>query len=391
MAQTRFAKWIKRRKVIGYPGPFTCFFFVTLVGLLSYTRHYVQEKLGVNTQFWPELPEWLMCFYPWAVLAPIVFRLEKRFPLNRPVWPAHLLIHVFGSIVLSYLGFGCAIILSSLIHLLEGKPALPLSPVWTMPLGEFFVQQFFYWSMLATGYALRSRIELQEQQREKTRLALEKSQLETTLRQAELDALRMRLNPHFLFNTLQNISVLTQQNPKIASQMLTRLGSLLRVAFRRDFQPEVTLKEEIALTQTYLEVEKMRLGDRLTIILELDPETRHAYVPSLLLQPLVENAIIHGLRGVSRQGRIAIRSHQDHDRLVLTVSDNGVGLPGKGLDDLRIGIGLSSTYERLERMYPECYQFSAKNLEEGGTEIRIAVPLKLSPERAEIHSYEQVV
>jgi sensor histidine kinase YesM len=260
-----------------------------------------------------------------------------------------------------------------------------------MPLGEFFVQQFFYWSMLATGYALRSRIELQEQQRERTQLALEKSQLETTLRQAELDALRMRLNPHFLFNTLQNISVLTQQNPKIASQMLTRLGSLLRVAFRKDFQPEVTLKEEIALTQTYLEVEKMRLGDRLTIILELGPETEDAYVPSLLLQPLVENAIIHGLRGVSRQGRIAIRSHQDHDRLVLTVSDNGVGLPGKGLEDLRVGIGLSSTYERLERMYPECYEFSAKNREEGGTEIRIAVPLKLSPALAEIHSYEQVL
>jgi two-component system LytT family sensor kinase len=188
------------------------------------------------------------------------------------------------------------------------------------------------------------------------------------------------LNPHFLFNTLQNISVLTQQNPKVASQMLTRLGDLLRVALRRGVRPETTLREELALTKDYLAVEKMRLGDRLTVLEDMDAGTEPALIPSFLLQPLVENAVIHGLSGVATAGTIVMQARREGGQLVLTVADNGRGLPENWQSELKVGVGLSSTQERLTRMYPGEHDFQIRRLAEGGTEVRVAIPFRVKDE-----------
>ena len=148
--------------------------------------------------------------------------------------------------------------------------------------------------------------QLREQERRAARLALEKSQLEAGLNQAQLEVLRARLNPHFLFNSLQNISVMTGQDPQTASRMLTRLGDLLRAVLRQDSQPETTLREEIALTRSYVALEQMRFGDRLNVGFEIAPDAQEALVPCFLLQPLIENAVVHGLRGVRKTGVITV-------------------------------------------------------------------------------------
>ena len=206
-------------------------------------------------------------------------------------------------------------------------------------------------------------------------LALENAKLETCLKNAELETLRLRLKPHFLFNTLENISALAEDNPKLARKMLSRLGELLRAAFRRDFQAEISLSSEIALMNAYIDVERVRFGERLKVDVDIDPETEAALVPSLLLQPLVENAIVHGLRDVSVAGRIEVRSTRDSGSLVLTVKDNGSG-PAQALEDLPLGVGLGSVQERLLRMYPRDHQLSVKRADDGGTLVHISLPFR---------------
>src|SRR5262249_15033262 len=188
--------------------------------------------------------------------------------------------------------------------------------------------------------------------------------------------LRMRLNPHFLFNCLQSISTLSQQNPRVASKMLARLGDLLRSALQRDTEAEITLEREIAIAKAYVSIEQMRFGDRLSVQFDIQSGTEQALVPSFLFQPLLENAIEHGLRGEQTKGVINIQSVCEANELVLIVSDNGTGITAEQLDRLQMGIGLGSTCERLAQMYPGQHTFSIRRLPERGTEVRIAFPTK---------------
>jgi LytS/YehU family sensor histidine kinase len=219
-------------------------------------------------------------------------------------------------------------------------------------------------------------IQLERQQRLAAELALENAKLETSLKHAELETLRLRLKPHFLFNTLENISALAEDDPRLARRMLSRLGELLRAAFRRDFQAEISLSSEIALMNAYIDVERVRFGERLMVSVDIAPETEPALVPSLLLQPLVENAILHGLRDVTEIGRIEVRSVKSFESLVLTVKDNGNGPPRQSLAELQLGIGLGSTQERLERMYPRNHDLSVQRSEDGGTLVHIQLPFR---------------
>jgi LytS/YehU family sensor histidine kinase len=228
--------------------------------------------------------------------------------------------------------------------------------------------------------------EARENERRASRLMLEKSQLETSLRQAELDALRMRLQPHFLFNSLQNISVLTQHDPVTAGRMLTRLGDLLRASLASDGEAETTLATEMALTRGYLAVEEMRFGDRLSSTIDLAPGTDDARVPTFLLQPIVENALRHGLAGIQQRGLLAIQSRREGDRLVLTVRDNGVGV-AESVSPAGFGIGLGATRERLAGLYPDRHTFAIRALPEGGTEVRITLPFRLAPTEVAQHAH----
>jgi two-component system LytT family sensor kinase len=348
----------------------------TAIAIVGYARHYFESTHPFEwpNGSWPDLLSWLGCFYAWALLTPPIFRIEERYPLAGRVWKRRLAMAVAASLTFSYIAMQMGSLLNFGVNYVFGRPASLSGFFWTFSWVVFGFEEFFFWCTFSAACAIRHFTQFHRQARQATQLALEKSQLEASLRQAELENLRMRLNPHFLFNTLQNISVLAQQNPKLASQMLVRLGDLLRSALRRNISAESTVSEEMVLVRDYLAVEKMRFGDRLTILVDVAPGADDAQIPSFLLQPLVENAIIHGLRGISQAGTIAIRAMMGGDRLVLTVADNGVGVPAEWSSEANTGIGLSSTRERLCRIFPGSHEFVIRKLDEGGTEVRIAIP-----------------
>lgn len=365
---------------IRYPGPIALLVGWTLVGTLSYGRHYLAQRLaGSPTHVLFEYLVWQACFLPWVLLSPLAFRLERKFPLGETHQLRNLIALAVAGVALSYVGAQISLGLSLTIKILSRHPLDIPSQWFKPPLDEISVLMLMYTAGVGVGYLVRTLIRLQQREQEAAELALQKSQLESSLRQAELETLRARLNPHFLFNCLQNIAVLTQEDPKIAKQMLVRVGDLLRTALRADIGLQTTLKSELALTKSYVAIEQMRFGDRLSVLFDIAAETEEAFLPTFLLQPLVENAIVHGLCDIQRGGIISIRSAMDSGSLVLTISDNGTGLN----NEAEPGIGLSSTRERLARVYPGQHSFSIRSMPEGGTEVLIVLPVRLESSPAE--------
>jgi ligand-binding sensor domain-containing protein/signal transduction histidine kinase len=217
----------------------------------------------------------------------------------------------------------------------------------------------------AFGYRLRvRRLEARER-------------LRTALVEAQLDALQFQLRPHFLFNTLNSILPLVGNDPERARQMVVRLGELLRLSLRSEQTPQVTLAEEVAILDKYLSIEKVRFRDRLEVSIAIAPGAAAASVPSFLLQPLVENAIKHGLAGRSDRGRIAISAADEDGSLVIRVRDNGPGFKD-GAGEETAGIGLRNTRRRLEALHPGNHSLELSTVPDGGCEVRIRLPLVLA-------------
>ena len=206
--------------------------------------------------------------------------------------------------------------------------------------------------------------------REAKESRLESAELGALLQQAQLQALRSQLNPHFLFNTLHSIAELIHENPRHAEQMVLQLGELLRKSLETQAL-EVPLREELDFIRSYLAIEQTRLGDRLELVWKVDPAVLDARVPSLLLQPIVENAIRHGIAVSSRGGRLEIAAARADDQLRLEVRDNGPGLK-PGVDQTGNGIGLGHTRARLERLYGDRASFRLTS--DRGVLASIALP-----------------
>jgi two-component system LytT family sensor kinase len=368
-------------KMIRYPGYGILFAAWTLLGTLSYV-HYRLLPGAPPENLWFGLFGWLGCYYAWIPLTPIVFRLERSFRIGWPFSAKNVAILAAFGFPFCYAAFQLAFVFDRTIHFVFWHRSGSEAFTWRIPASEIALQFFVYAVTVAASAFIRYLIDAQQKERQAALLALEKSNLEVALRLAELETLRMRLNPHFLFNCLQNISALAGHDPKAASQMLARLGDLLRVALRSDYKGEIPLTEEIALTRAYIAIEQVRHGDRLSVLFDIAPETERVLVPNLLLQPLVENAIKHGIGGRDKAGVIWVRSaleanRQIHDLalidLVLTIRDNGAGLPVSNAAELRLGVGLGATKERLMRMY-ERQSLEIRPLPEGGTEVRIVLP-----------------
>lgn len=199
--------------------------------------------------------------------------------------------------------------------------------------------------------------------------------LATELVQARLQALRMQINPHFLFNTLNTISALIHENPNAADRMVVRLSELLRRTLDRGDVQEVPLREELEFLKGYLEIEQMRFSDRLTVTYDIEPKTNELLVPHLILQPLVENALRHGIMPREEAGQVEITARiLDGQHLELKVRDNGNGLAPANGSPGREGIGLNNIRSRLTQLYGDTQQFEIGNAVGGGVEARVRIP-----------------
>ncbi|OJJ23697.1 hypothetical protein BKI52_04925 [marine bacterium AO1-C] len=208
---------------------------------------------------------------------------------------------------------------------------------------------------------------------------LKSTQMAEKLANAELNALKMQLHPHFLFNTLHAISALMHRDLISAEKMINRLSDLLRYSLQKTGQQLTSLHHELEFLELYLEIEKVRFQDRLKVQINIHPELMDAEVPHLILQPLVENALKHGIAPIAQGGEIIISAEQSDSLLVLRVSDNGKSIPQQKLDKLKLGIGLQNTQMRLEQLYSDAHSFAVDNCNENGFEVTLKFPLKLIP------------
>jgi LytS/YehU family sensor histidine kinase len=212
---------------------------------------------------------------------------------------------------------------------------------------------------------------------------LQLERLEKSYSQARLNALRMQLDPHFLFNALNTISSHVERDPKLTRLMIEHLGDLLRMSLESKDRQEVPLAEELAFLDHYLAIQKIRFGRRLKVEIDIAPEVRYAFVPSLFLQPLVENAIRHGISHRASGGTVNVTAEPVNGKLAIRVADDGAGLPPGWSLEKSTGLGLSVTRERIAGLYPaEQGSFAIKGREEGGTLVEIVLPLKVMGEEA---------
>jgi two-component system, LytTR family, sensor kinase len=254
------------------------------------------------------------------------------------------------------------------------QAAYGMDTVWW----EWVKQQFlrtFDWELTYYAAATGVRHALVYYQAARDR-EVESAQLETRLVEAQLQALQRQLHPHFLFNTLHAISALVRRSPDAAEEMIERLGDLLRLTLNKVGAQEVPLNEELDYLDVYLDIEKIHFGSRLAVTRTIDPSARDALVPFLILQPLVENAIKHGVGPRVAPGQVFIEAEALGSRLVLRVSDTGPGMPAGTIQRLTQGVGLSNTRARLQHLYGADHQFTFEHRPSGGVTVTVDVPLR---------------
>jgi LytS/YehU family sensor histidine kinase len=234
--------------------------------------------------------------------------------------------------------------------------------------GFFEYGVLMYWSIVFVHHAVGYYRRYQQEERRS-------AQLRTELMESQLQALKMQLQPHFLFNTLNAISVLVKKEPVLAQKMIVRLSDLLRLTLERGSENVVTLEQELEFVNTYLAIEKVRFGDRLTIKTEIAEMTLQSLVPTFILQPLAENSIRHGVAHRSGEGWIKIQSTQKEQTLFLSVSDGGTRSTRSKKQNDGFGVGLENTQQRLRQLYGNAFQFDIQENNHNGRTVTLAIPL----------------
>jgi two-component system, LytTR family, sensor kinase len=346
----------------------------TIVGLLFALREIVAEKLrGMHVEWVIEGALELAFWYIWAAFTPLVIGLVKRFPLTRPKFALDIAVHTIASLVMAPLASATEYFLSlgllrSVFHITGPEVRHFLSPFGTGVLLMSFTGILTYWLIVGLYQATHFYQVAMERQT----IA---AQLEMQLSHAELENLKSQLHPHFLFNSLHTIGILMQEDVDAASHLLVSLGDLLRMALEQR-ENEITLQSELEFVGKYLEIELTRFHDRLKVHIDVPPELLEVYVPSLALQPLVENAIKHGISVDSAAGRLDITAKLHNGRVRLCVRDDGPG-PAPG-PRLRFGVGLANVQSRLKQLYGDESSLELTGGDGRGCEAIIIIPLRSS-------------
>ena len=340
--------------------------------VLDAFKSYINSKLyGNGATDWGDVifagSEWLFL----GALMPITYILGRRYPLlqRRDSIVRMTAIHAAGAIVLCVGWATLGVLLGLLLKRYPAQGNLPSAYIsWILTSLPWSV--FMYFTMLGCIYAFTYYAEARERETQQARLRAQ-------LAEAKLGALRMQLHPHFLFNSLNAITVLIRDhNTRDASRMLELLSSLLRQVLQSETRQEITLNEELRFVEQYLAIEQVRFSDRLQVKWSIDPQVLDALVPGFILQPLVENAVRHGVAKRSKAGTIEVWARtEDSDRLVLGVEDNG---PGYQPESATEGVGLANTRARLETLFGDAGQLELLPAEGGGTMALLRFPLRKS-------------
>ncbi|HEV2207144.1 MAG TPA: histidine kinase [Verrucomicrobiae bacterium] len=361
--------------------------------VLAFAAHLVfTNDLALPQAMMLSLRDWA----PWAALAPAVAWLAFRFPLERRTLVTHVPVHVLACMLTVVL---CELVARPAGAQLgagpngpsfEGRragepneappfapgppPFRPLPgrpgpgggrpPVWRTAFGRAQFSIPIYWVIVSIVHTLNYYRRSEER-------ALQASELNSRLTEAKLQALRTQLHPHFLFNTLNAISTLIHKDPHAADEMLANLSELLRATLDTS-QQEITLRQELSFLDRYLEIQLARFGDRLRVEKEIDTTALEGLVPTLILQPLVENAIRHGIEPQSGTGRLSIRAHRAGANLEIDVEDNGPGFRNDSVP--QEGIGLANTRARLQELYANDARLVLKTKTDSGCSVEIILP-----------------
>ncbi len=345
----------------------------TLFGLFFAFHAYVNYAyIGRPIEFKQTLVPWLACAYIWALLTPFAVRMAQRFPLEKGRLLRGLSVHLLAGIIFSLLQLAVYVFVRQYLMGDLSKPFSPVQSFQNIFVEDFHANILIYWTIVGLWQAYDYYRRFRERERRAAQLEVEAAQLETQLAQAQLDALKMQLHPHFLFNTLNSISVLMRDDATAANRMLIRLSELLRVALKSEGRQEIPLRQELEFLRGYLEIEQTRFQDRLMVDFDIEKETLDAQVPNLILQPLVENAIRHGIAPRAEAGLIQVQARRENSFVELCVSDDGAGLNESEMQGN--GIGLSNTRKRLEKLYGEQYGFEISSPAGGGLQVRLKIP-----------------
>ena len=339
----------------------------TLLGVSFALGTYLGALQGGGQISWKRtIIGYLTDFYLWGLLSPLIFKLARRFEL-RDRFPRNVLLHLASSVILSFVVLSAA----AVVYWFVGSPNLTRSPtllaLWrNNAFSAYYFHQglTIYWTTLVVAHALHYYRGLREEEVRAERLAAQ-------LAQAQLQALKMQIHPHFLFNILNSIAALLHKDLEAADTMIARLGDFLRLTLKRSDAGTIEFSQELEFLKCYLELEHTRFEDRLAIEMEIEPQTLTVMVPNLILQPIVENAIRHGVSRQTTTGRITISAFKRADRLVMQVADNGPGLRANPNGN---GIGLNNTRARLEQYYGKNYSFEIANNAGRGAIVTLNIP-----------------
>jgi two-component system, LytTR family, sensor kinase len=359
-----FSKWMRRALLAAL--------LWTTIGFI-----FALPSLTTPAAWRQNLLSYLALWWSWGLLAFVIIAVDVRLPFSEAQLARRIATHLPLSVLFTAL---MVYLLASVRALLGLEQWTILRDVHLLPnalRGMFPWSWLIYWVIVGGWQAYRYYQQFLSSE-------LRRERLERQFSEARLNALRMQLHPHFLFNALNTISSQVERDPRLARGMIEHLGDLLRLSLESKDKQEVPLAEELEFLEHYLAIQKIRFGDHLKVELAIAPETKQAWVPSLFLQPLVENAIQHGLSQRASRGTVAISVEHRNGRMRIRVADDGVGLPSGWSPQKSVGLGLAATQQRIAGLYPKGdSQFAIRNRESGGTEVEIDLPFRVGHKEAD--------